>query len=92
MLSESSQVAPSQIQTQDAEAEKDAEIDELDDGNFESDNEKEDVNTFKIRKPLQPPSANVFTTEHLHSSRLSRNDHQRAHVFHFYSSHTRRPY
>lgn len=52
----------SQIQ---AAAEKD---DDLAEGDFESDSE-ENPNDFKIRDPLNPPSAQIFSTQQLHSKR-----------------------
>jgi hypothetical protein len=48
--------------------EADADIDELDDGNFEEAGESGDPNVFKIRNPLVAPTANTFTTQQLHSA------------------------
>lgn len=41
------------------------ELDELDDG---YDSGTSDVNTFKIRQPLNPPSAKIFSTKDLHGT------------------------
>jgi hypothetical protein len=46
----------------DAQADKD--IDELDD--FE-DSEDENTTEFRVRDPLNPPTANLFSTQALHS-------------------------
>jgi len=48
-------------------ASKDQDFDELDDG-YESDS---DPNVFKIRDPLKPPSAKIFSTQELHCSSLN---------------------
>ncbi|TFK75833.1 hypothetical protein BDN72DRAFT_831277 [Pluteus cervinus] len=47
-----------------AAADKDQELDELDDG-YDTDS-SENVNSFKIRNPLNPPSAKIFSTAQLH--------------------------
>jgi hypothetical protein len=47
-----------------AEAPADKDIDELDD--FE-DSEDENTSEFRVRDPLNPPTANLFSTQALHS-------------------------
>ena len=52
-----------------------SEVDQLEDvdDEFESDDEiAGDPNAFKIHEPLQPPEANLFTTQILHSMLIYR--------------------
>jgi hypothetical protein len=71
-LSMSEAQAQTQTQTQThtptpppAQADKDKDIDELED--FE-DSEDEDPTQFRVRDPLNPPTANLFSTQALHST------------------------
>jgi hypothetical protein len=41
------------------------ELDELED-EFESEDEDANPNAFRIHEPLQPPQANLYTTQALH--------------------------
>jgi hypothetical protein len=58
---------------------KDQEMDELDDS-YESDS---DPNVFKIRDPLNPPSAKIFSTQELHSLSLNSRNQPTAHDIDF---------
>lgn len=50
--------------TPDSQKAADADYDELDD---EYDSDDEDPNVFRIRNPLSPPHAKIYTTRELHS-------------------------
>lgn len=48
-----------------SQVEKEKDVDELED-EWE-DSETEDTNEFRVRDPLNPPTANLFSTQALHS-------------------------
>jgi hypothetical protein len=48
-----------------SQAEKEKDVDELD-GDWE-DSDSEDTNEFRVRDPLNPPTANLFSTQALHT-------------------------
>lgn len=48
-----------------SQADKEKDVDELD-GEWE-DSDSEETNEFRVRDPLNPPAANLFSTQALHS-------------------------